>query len=175
MLFTFFTEATAGAVRSVLDRENLVRKIQFPRMVIPLSVVMTAFFNLGLNIAVVAIFALPPASSRSDWLELPLIVGLLVVLATGVAMLLSALFVHFRDIQPIWEVVRRSSSTHRRIISIDTVRAKLGTGALHLYMLNPLAVVFQQFRHAMITHGTLSAGQALGGWGALAEPWRSSR
>ena len=39
------------------------------------------------------------------WLEVPLIVGLLVVLSTGVAMLLSALFVYFRDIQPIWDVL----------------------------------------------------------------------
>jgi ABC-2 type transport system permease protein len=41
---------------------------------------------------------------------------------------------------------------------------------LHLYMLNPLAVVFQQFRHAMITHGTLTPAQAIGGWGALLAP-----
>ena len=40
VLFTFFAEATTGAVRSVVDRENLVRKIQFPRLVIPLSVVL---------------------------------------------------------------------------------------------------------------------------------------
>ena len=37
-------------------------------------------------------------------------------------------------------------------------------------MLNPLAVIFQQFRHAMVTHATLSAGQALGSWAALLEP-----
>ena len=46
VLFTFFSEATIGAVRSVVDNEILVRKIQFPRMVIPLSVVLLAFFNL---------------------------------------------------------------------------------------------------------------------------------
>ena len=40
-----------------------------------------------------------------SWLEVPLIIGLMVVLCTGIAMLLSALFVYFRDIQPIWEVV----------------------------------------------------------------------
>ena len=39
-----------------------------------------------------------------SWLELPLILAMLVVFATGMAMLLSALFVNFRDIQPIWEV-----------------------------------------------------------------------
>ncbi len=37
-------------------------------------------------------------------------------------------------------------------------------------MLNPLAVIFQQFRHAMVTHETISAGQALGSWTALLEP-----
>ena len=56
------------------------------------------------------------------------------------------------------------------IISIQTVQDKLGTTALHLYMLNPLAVIFQQFRHAMVTHATHSAGQALGSWTALLEP-----
>ena len=56
MLFTFFTEATTGSVRSVVDNETLVRKIQFPRMVIPLSIVLLALFNLSLNLVVVLIF-----------------------------------------------------------------------------------------------------------------------
>ena len=99
-------EATSGAVRSVVDRENLVRKIQFPRLVIPLSVVLLAMFNLGLNLdrraRLRARRRRPPMLS---WLELPLIVAMLAVLATGIAMLLSALFVYFRDIQPIWDVL----------------------------------------------------------------------
>jgi ABC-2 type transport system permease protein len=49
VLFTCFGEATSGAVRSVVDRENLVRKIQFPRLAIPISVVLLALFNLGLG------------------------------------------------------------------------------------------------------------------------------
>ncbi len=57
VLFTFFAEATAGCVRSVVDNEALVRKIQFPRLVIPLSVVLLALFNLALNLIVVLIFA----------------------------------------------------------------------------------------------------------------------
>ncbi len=172
VLFTFFAEATAGAVRSVVDRENLVRKIHFPRMVIPLSVVLLALFNLGLNLIVVMIFAVSSGVRPSlSWLELPLILGGLVMLAVGVALLLSALFVHFRDIQPIWEVISQILFyASPVIISIDTVRERLSHTLLHLYMLNPLAVIFQQFRHAIITRGTLSAGQALGSWAALLEP-----
>jgi ABC-2 type transport system permease protein len=169
VLFTFFAEATAGAVRSVVDRENLVRKIHFPRLVLPVSVVLLALFNLGLNLLVVMGFALASGvTPMLSWLELPLIVGTLVLFVAGVAMLLSALFVHFRDIQPIWEVISQVLFyASPVIISIQTVMAKLSSQALHIYMLNPLAVIFQQFRHAMITPATPSAGEVLGSWSAL--------
>jgi ABC-2 type transport system permease protein len=172
VLFTFFTEATTGSVRSVVDRENLVRKVHFPRMVIPLSVVLLAFFNLCLNLLVVAIFALGAGvHPMLSWLELPLLIGGLAIFAAGVAMLLSALFVHFRDIQPIWEVITQILLyASPVIISLNTIRARLSTTELHLYMLNPLAVVFQQFRHAFVTHQTPAVGQALGSWLALLEP-----
>lgn len=174
VLFSFFAEATQGAVRSVVERENLVRKIQFPRLVIPVSVVLLALFNLGLNLIVVLVFALASGvRPMLSWLELPLIVVMLGALATGVAMLLSALFVRFRDIQPIWDVVSQILFyASPVIISIETVREKLLDHQLlmHLYTLNPLVAVFQQFRHAMIFHGTLSAGQAMGSWLALLEP-----
>jgi ABC-2 type transport system permease protein len=173
ILFTFFAEATAGAVRCIVDRENLVRKIRFPRLVIPLSVVLLALFNLGLNLIVVMVFALAAGvRPMLSWLELPLIIGALVVLCAGVAMLLSAMFVHFRDTQPIWEVLSQILFyASPVIISIETVKAKLSASLFHLYMLNPLAVIFQQFRHAMVTHATPSAGQALGSWTALLEPF----
>jgi ABC-2 type transport system permease protein len=172
VLFTFFAEATGGAVRSVVDRENLVRKIQFPRLVIPLSVVLLAMFNLALNLIVVLGLSLAEGvQPMTTWLELPLIVAVLAVFATGLAMLLSALFVSFRDVQPIWEVASQILFyVSPVIISIETVKAKVSPTLLHLYMLNPLATVFQQFRHAVITHGTLGAQQALGEWTALLAP-----
>jgi ABC-2 type transport system permease protein len=195
VLFTFFSEAATGAVRSVVDRENLVRKIQFPRLAIPISVVLLALFNLTLNLVVVMIFALiSGVRPMLSWLELPLIIVMVTLLATGMAMLLSALFVKFRDIQPIWEVVSQilfySSPV---IIPVEKVREALIHGQrhvvtqngvshivfrhvalyhflYHVYTLNPLVAVFQQFRHAMINRGTLSAGQTLGSWAALLEP-----
>jgi ABC-2 type transport system permease protein len=208
VLFTFFSESTTGAVRSVVERENLVRKIEFPRLVIPLSVVLLAMFNLGLNLIVVMIFALiAGVKPMLSWLELPLIVTMLVVFAAGMAMLLSALFVRARDIQPIWEVFSQILFyASPVIIPVEVVREKLicdtsppGTSGCtthgtpikvisdghihyvyrhagldhflyHIYTLNPLVAIFQQFRHAMINHATLSAGQALGSWVALLEP-----
>jgi ABC-2 type transport system permease protein len=181
VLFTFFGEATGGAVRSVVDRENLVRKIQFPRLVIPLAVVLLAFFNLMLNLVVVLIFALiSGVQPMLSWLELPLILLMLVLFSTGLAMLLSALFVYFRDIQPIWSVISQIVFYGSPvIIPLEKVRETLlypkppetpKPLLYHIYMANPLVTVFQQFRHAMVTHATLSAGQALGSWAALLEP-----
>jgi ABC-2 type transport system permease protein len=177
VLITFFNEATGGSVRSVVDRESLVRKIQFPRLAIPISMVMLALFNLGLNIVVVMIFAVASGiHPMLSWLELPLILLMVSVLATGVAMLLSALFVRFRDIQPIWEVVLQVLLyASPVIIPAETVRRELAHGSFHhflyhVYTLNPLVAVFQQFRHAMINHATLSAGQIMGSWTALLEP-----
>jgi ABC-2 type transport system permease protein len=106
-----------------------------------------------------------------SWLELPLIVLAIAVLAAGMAMFLSALFVHFRDTQPIWEVISQILFyASPVIISIITVKEKLSRPLLHIYMLNPLAVIFQQFRHAIVTHATPSAGQVLGSWGSLLPP-----
>jgi ABC-2 type transport system permease protein len=174
VLFTFFGEATGGAVRSVVDRENLVRKIQFPRLVIPLAMVLLAFFNLVMNLFVVLIFALiSGVRPMLSWAELPLILAMLIVFSTGLAMLLSALFVRFRDMQPIWEVVTQIIFYGSPvIIPIATVREKLFSHPpwYHIYMLNPLATVFQQFRHAMVTHATASAGAAIGSWAGLLEP-----
>jgi ABC-2 type transport system permease protein len=177
VLFTFFGESTSGAVRSVVDRENLVRKIQFPRLAIPISVVLLAMFNLGLNLVVVMIFAVASGvRPMLSWIELPLIILMLTVLSTGVAMLLSAMFVKFRDISPIWEVLSQilfySSPV---IIPVEKVRETLAHGTLdhvlyHVYTLNPLVAVFQQFRHAMINRATFSAGQTMGSWAALLEP-----
>ena len=172
VLFTFFQEATGGAVRSVVDRENLVRKVQFPRLVIPLSIVLLASFNLALNLVVVLVFALiEGVQPMVSWLEAPLIVAMLAVFSTGIAMLLSALFVKFRDILPIWEVVMQVIFyASPVIISLTTVKQKLSDLLFHLYMLNPLAAIFQQARHAFVTHATPSAGQALGSWLSLLEP-----
>ncbi len=57
VLYTFVSEATGGAVASVVERETLVRKVQFPRMVIPCAVVLTATLNLMLNLVAVVVFA----------------------------------------------------------------------------------------------------------------------
>src|SRR5687767_11357955 len=106
MLFNFFLEATDRSVDAVLKQETIVRKMQFPRLVIPLSVVLTSFFNLCLNLIVVFGFILATGvEPRWTWLLFPLIVLGFVILAAAVATILSALYPRYRDVKQIWAVL----------------------------------------------------------------------
>jgi ABC-2 type transport system permease protein len=169
VLYTFFADGT-GAVNSMVDREGLVRKIQFPRMAVPVSVVLTASFNLVLNLLVVLGFALVTGvDPRWSWLEAPVLVALLAVFVVGLAMLLSALYVRFRDVKPIWEVVLQVAFYATPVIyAIETI--DVSEKVREAIMLSPLAAILQQFRHAVIDPGAPSAAAAAGGSGRLLIP-----
>jgi ABC-2 type transport system permease protein len=83
-------------------------------------------------------------------------------------MLLSALFVRYRDVQPIWDVFSMAMFYATPILyPLETVQYEW---AREVIMLNPLAVVVQQLRHAMFDPSTPSALAAAGGWDGLLIP-----
>ena len=169
VIYTFFAEATGGAVGSLVDREALVRKIHFPRMVIPLAVVLNAYFNLLLNLVAVFIFALARGvSPRLSWLELPLLLLLLGAFVTGIAMLVSALYVRFRDMRPIWEVVTQMLFYASPILYVIERIPK--PSLQKAVMCNPLATVLEQVRHSVVDSHAPSAAAAIGGAERLAIP-----
>ncbi len=169
VLFTFMAECVSGSVSSVVDKENLVRKIHFPRLVIPMSVVLTAIFSLSLNLIVVLIFALAQGvRPRWTWLELPLLLGVLLVLAAGFSMLVSALYVRMRDMRPISDVALQVTFYASPIL-YPLERADPQVQKLIL-LFNPLATVLQQSRHALIDPATPSAAEAIGGAERLLVP-----
>lgn len=142
VVFGFFQEGTGGAVTSVLAQEGIVRKTQFPRLAIPLAVVLTSLFTLGLNLIVVLVFLLAfGVDPMWTWLLLPVILGLLLVLTCCLAMLLSALNVRFRDVAIIWTVLATALNYGTPIIyPLEIVPDSLK----HALMANPLTPIFQQ-------------------------------
>jgi ABC-2 type transport system permease protein len=171
VLYTFLADATKGSVSSLVNRESLVRKIEFPRLAVPLSVVLNALFNLCLNLLPVFVFlVIDGGSVRWEWLELPVLLVLLAMLATGLAMLLSALFVRYRDVDPIWDVVMSLLFYGSPIFYTVTTVAKKSQTAAHLLMVNPFAAIVQQSRYAVFGAGHPSAGAAIGGWARLLIP-----
>ncbi len=105
ILWTFFLQATVGCIASMLGREGLLRKMRFPRLVVPLAVTLTALFQLTTNMIPIFVLALIRGIRPTwAWLELIPVITLLAVLAAGLGMLMSVLYVRARDVQPIWDV-----------------------------------------------------------------------
>jgi ABC-2 type transport system permease protein len=171
VLYTFFADATKGSVSSLVARESLLRKIEFPRLAVPLAVVLNALFNLGLNLLPVVVFLLVDGGAvRVQWLEFPVLVALLVVLATGLAMILSSLYVRYRDIEPIWDVALSIMFYGSPIFYTITTVIEKQPKLAHLVMLNPFAAILQQSRYAIFGPGHPSAAEAIGGTLRLAAP-----
>ncbi len=160
VLFTYFSETTSGGVKSLVTRENLLRKMRFPRMVIPLSVSLTALFNLGMNMTAVLVFALASGvQPRLSWLQLPLLVLVLAVLSVGLAMLMSALYPRYRDISPIWDVALQILFYASPVLYVLSLVPDKYERA---FLVNPIAVVLTQMRHAFLDPSAPSAAAAVG-------------
>ena len=171
VLFSFLREATSGAVRILVDRENLVRKVDFPRLALPTAVVIASLMNLGLNLVAVFVFLfIQGGEPRLEWLQLPLILVAFTVLAFGLAMLLSASFVKYRDVDPIWDVVTQALFYASPIFyPVQTIDGEHAETIVRLLLCNPFAAIVQQARHALIDPSHPSVSAAMGGieWVAI--------
>lgn len=169
VLFTFFQEATSTAVTAVVAQEGVVRKTQFPRLVIPISTVLTGAFNLGLNLVVVFVFALAFGVEPAwTWLLFPLAVVALFALTAAVSMALSVLYVRFRDVAIIWIVLAQVLFYATPILYPVNFKDNVSATYEHLLMINPLAVIFEQVRIWVLHESQApSVVSAAGGWAGL--------
>jgi ABC-2 type transport system permease protein len=163
VVFGLFQEGTGAAVGSVLAQEGIVRKTQFPRLVIPLSSVMVALFTMGLNLIAVFGFILAyGVDPMWTWLLLPVILLLVFVITCAASLLLSALNVRFRDIAIIWTVAATVLMYGTPIIYPITI---LESSFLKDVLLgNPLTLIFEQARAWIIDPTAPGAVSVAGGW-----------
>ena len=96
----FFSTSVQAASRSMLDNANLIRKTRFPRQLVPLSIVATHLLSFAVMLAglLVLNFALLPRVRATEWLAIPIAVGV-VAIASGLALAIASLDVLFRDIE----------------------------------------------------------------------------
>jgi ABC-2 type transport system permease protein len=168
VLFQFFGEVTGNCVASLVSRESMLRKMRFPRLVIPLAVVLTALFNLGMTLIAVFIFAIVAGVGPAwSWLELPVIILLLTFFATGIGLLLSALFVRYRDVQPIWDVTSQILFYASPILYVATMVPESYQRA---YLANPISALLTEMRHAVVDPTARPVWDAIGGAERLLVP-----
>jgi ABC-2 type transport system permease protein len=161
VLFGFFQEATGTAVTSIVGQESVVRKTQFPRLVIPLSVVLTCLFNLALNLVVVFVFLLAAGVGPMwTWLLLPVVLVPIAVLTIAVSMLLSSLYPRFRDLAIIWGVLATVLFYATPVLyPIEKVPGTLRD----LFLINPLAPLLELGRRWIIDPSAPTPAEAAGG------------
>jgi ABC-2 type transport system permease protein len=168
VLFQFFGEVTGNCLGSLVARESMLRKMRFPRLVIPLSVVLTALFNLGMTLIAVFIFAIASGVTPTwGWLELPVIIVLLTIFATGCGLVLSALFVRYRDVQPIWDVTSQVLFYASPILYVATMVPESYQRA---YLANPISALLSEMRHAVVDPTARPVWDAIGGAERLLVP-----
>ncbi len=171
VLFGFFQEGTLSAVVSIVAQEGVVRKTQFPRLVIPLAVVMTAFFNLALNLLVVFVFlfafGITPAWS---WLAFPLVIAALFGFTGLVSMLVAALFPRFRDTRIIWGVFVATLFYATPIVYVAGSPIVPETMQRIIFALNPLASLLELARWSVIDQSAPLPAALLGHDWLLAAP-----
>jgi ABC-2 type transport system permease protein len=168
VLFGFFQEATGAAVGSIVGQEAVVRKTQFPRLVIPLAVVLTSLFNLGLNLVVVFVFILAfGVSPTPTWLLLPVIVAPLMMLTIAISMIVSSLYPRFRDMAIIWTVASTVLFYASPVLyPVDKVPGTLRD----IIMLNPIAPLLELGRKWIIDPEAPGPAAAAGGYAQLLAP-----
>jgi ABC-2 type transport system permease protein len=126
-----------------------------------MSVTLTGLFNLGCTLVAVMIFAVISGVYPTwSWLELPLIIVLLALLAGGIGMLLSSLYVRYRDVQPIWDVVQQMLFYASPILYVSTI---VPSKYQHAYMTNPIASLLGEMRAAVVDPTAPHAWTVIGG------------
>lgn len=155
-LWSFFTEATGMGMRSIVDRGDILRKINFPKSIILLSTTTGAFIGLAINLVVVIIFALFAGVQFTWWVLLvPLGVIQLYAIAMGLAFILATLYVRFRDIGHIWDVILQAMFYATPIIYPLSMVSTDYPGIAKIMLLSPIAQPIQDIRRNLIAPETV--------------------
>ena len=172
LVWNFFNLATLSGTGSVVGNANLVRKVRFPRVVLPLSSVGFAgvhfVLQLGVLLIVLALFYRDAFGPQLVLLVPALAV--VTVFATAMALLASALNVRFRDVEHLLEVILLAWFWLTPIVyPVTYVRDQLAghPWLFRLYMANPMAGVVAAMQRAIYVHPVTGGRQILpaGGYG----------
>lgn len=103
VFWTFFSSALSHASSSMIDNEGIVKKIYFPKMILPISSIVTSSIDFGINFLILLLFALFLGFIPSLWIivVVPLALILASVTIAGMGLFLSSFNVKYRDVRYI--------------------------------------------------------------------------
>lgn len=157
VLWNFFSEATNQGMESIVNRGDLIRKINLPKYIIVLSATISALINLCLNLVIVAVFMVANGVElHASALLLPVYIIEIYILALGLAYFLSALNVKYRDTSHIWEIIMQAAFYATPVIYTLSIVIEKSELAAKWLLMNPVAQAIQDARYALITKQTVT-------------------
>jgi ABC-2 type transport system permease protein len=172
VLWNFFAEIASNSISAIVAQRDLIRKLNFPKYVIILSVAVSALINLALNLVVIGFFMAfnnVPLGWSLAWA--PLYILEIFVLALSVGFILSAVYVRLRDVNYIWEVMAQALFYATPIIYPLSVVFNTWPAVAKLLLLNPIAQAIQDVRYVAITKETQTLTGVVHTWYLVAIPF----
>jgi ABC-2 type transport system permease protein len=159
LIWSFFNSATLDATGAVVGNANLVRKVRFPRVVLPLASVGFAGVHLALQLLVFFLFLIPsyPDAFGPQLLLLVPALAVTVIFTVAMSLLASSLNVRYRDVQHLLEIALLAWFWLTPIVyPVTLVRNELArAGVLWMfkfYMANPMTAVVVAAQRAVYVH-----------------------
>ena len=151
----FLQMGTTTAMGSIVGKSSLVTKIYIPREVLTFSIAMSAFISSTLEFAVlIPLILIFGASISVTILLFPIVHALYFIIVYGLSLTLAALYVYFRDLNQIWDILLQIGFYVSPVIyPLSTVPEKY----LSFYMLNPFTCLIMMYRDILL-YGNLPNG-----------------
>lgn len=163
VLWTYFSDATLLGMRSIVERSELISRIAFPRVLVPVSVSVSSAITFGVNLVAIAVLiGVNRVVPAPDWfLLIPLVLELYMV-ALGAALILTTLYVRFRDVGQVWELALQMLFYASPIIY---PARRLPGWFQDITFLNPFVQIAQDARSIVLPSGsTTTAADVYGSW-----------
>jgi len=159
VIWTFFAETTITAVNTIVVNGNLINKAKFPRAILVVASSLSSLMTFSINLTLIVLIAGLSHNLSLGWQSLaviPLLIELY-ALVIGISLLLSALFVFYRDLGHIWEIFTQLLFYGSAVVFPLSLRGAVVNGVLqpialmNLIALNPVTQIIEDVRHALVT------------------------
>lgn len=165
--WTYFSQAMSDSTGSLIGNTQLLTKVYFPRLIIPMTPVLAKLVDFAIALGIVGLlmawFRLPPTWNV---LFLPLLVLLMMLTAAGIGMWLSALAIQYRDVRyAVRFLVTLLMYAAPVVWPVSLLGERFGPTARLLYGLYPMAGVIEGFRASLL--GTVPMPWDLIGMGSI--------
>lgn len=160
LLFQFFSEATTTGMTSLVSKAQLVTKIYVPRWTIVLGSTMNALFIFIMNLIVLAVFFLlyQKAPTLAGMMMFVVYSALLYVLALSFSFLTAPLYVRFRDLGNVWEVLLTILMYASPVIYPLTIMPE---HIRQILLINPFAYIVHFSKQTLINNTFGTVGDSL--------------